>query len=139
MKKFMLFVLGSAILATSAIANDAKTQPASKPGEIVKAATIKKFFTNVNFYGSNGIASTLNISAYNTSTGISYPLTVYSNFPSNNSDYISIPTGNYNITVWMNETASIYINSVGSTYSSYYTFYDVAVTTQFALVVDVQY
>jgi len=146
MKKIMLLTFVSAILATSVFANDGQGQPAGKLLQHVKASDVKKAFTNVNFYGSNALNSTVYITAYNTSTFQSYPLTIYSTYPSVNTNFISIPTGNYTVTVSLSESAGIYINGdVNGTYDdwtcdTYYdTFYDVLINDQYAQVVDVTY
>jgi hypothetical protein len=130
MKKLLLLLLGSAILATSA--QQAPTKSAAKP-----AQTNAVF--NATLWGSNSITGDAYVQAYNTSTGQTYYMTIYSN----NSTSISVPPGNYNISV---NTGSIFCNMYVSNLSSYaaynkyyYTFNGINVTTSPSTVVSVTY
>ena len=107
MKKFLLFMLGSAFLATSAIANNSLV----KPEQPVKLSGITKMFTTSNLYGINGLSSgTLYITATNQSTSQSYYLTVYSTYPSSNSDWVVVPNGTYDISVSTSQYATYYLS-----------------------------
>lgn len=130
MKKLLLLLLGSAILATSA--QQAQIKPAAKPAQT-------DAFFNATLWGSNSISGDAYVQAYNTSTGQTYYMTIYSN----NSTSISLPPGTYNISV---NTGSVFCNmyvsnlSNYSAYNKYYhTFNGINVTTSPSTVVSVTY
>lgn len=136
-------MLGSAILATLAVAQEAQTKPAAKPEQTALSKEYSKkidaVLVNATLWGSNTINGDAYVQAYNTSTGQTYYMTIYRN----NSTSISLPAGNYNISV---NTGSIYCNMYVSNlnnyvaYNKYYwTFYNIDITSSPSTVVSVTY
>ncbi|MGK6350198.1 hypothetical protein [Parapedobacter sp. DT-150] len=144
MKKLMLLMLGSAILATSAVAKEPQTQTATKPEQTALSNEPNKKSDAVLANGTLGGISQLNndvyIQAYNTSTGQTYYLTA----PTMSSASISLPTGTYDISVsTSNVFADIYISDDDDSYNVddvyYHTFSNITINNSYATVVAVYY
>jgi len=121
-------MLSSAILATSAVTQEAQTKPA-----------IEAVLTNATLWGSNTIHSDAYVQAYNTSTGQTYYMTIYSN----NSTSISLPAGNYNISISTgSDFCNMYVSNLNNYHVNnkyYYTFNNINITSSPSTVVSVTY
>jgi len=139
MKKFMLLTFVSAILAISAFAHDAKTQPASTPEQTLKAAGVKRILTDGTLWGTNSLSVDAFVHARNTSTSQDYYMTV----SALNSNHITLPLGTYDIflSTW-STYAHWYVSDdddsdSGNGYN--YTFYSVTITNVASTVISVSY
>ena len=126
-------MLGIAILAASAVAHVAPTKPAltalSKAGNKKIVA-----FLDATLWGLSQLNNDAYVQAYNTSTGQTYYMTI----PSKNSTSITLPPGNYNISVSLGSSfANIYVGSASAINKNYWTFYGVTLTSSPSTVVSV--
>ncbi len=129
MKQFMLFMLGSALLATAAIAQETPTKPAVKKIDAV--------VNNATIWGVNSINGDAYVQATNTASNQTYYMTIYKN----NSTSITVPAGNYNIAISTGGLLSnMYVSGLTSysAYNTYYwTFNNINITTSPSTVVSV--
>ncbi|WP_090627638.1 hypothetical protein [Parapedobacter indicus] len=142
MKKLMLLMLGSAMLAISAVAKEKQTQTAVKPEQTELSNEPSKesdaVLADGTLWGISDLNKSVSIQAHNTSTNQTYYLSI----PPNGSTSISLPTGTYDIFV---DTFSEFVNfSISDDDDSesvndviYHTFYNITINFSYATVLAV--
>jgi len=133
-------MLGSAMLAISAIAKESQTQTAlSKAYDKKMDAAV---LADGTLWGISDLSVDVYITAINTDTYETFYLSVPVNRVSTPS--ISLPTGTYDISVsTSNVFANIYISDDDDSYTVnnvyYHTFYNITINNSYATVVAVSY
>jgi hypothetical protein len=140
MKKIMLVMLGSAILATSAVSKETPTKPAAKSAQTSLSRVGNKKTVAVldaTIWGVNQLNNNVYVQATNTSTSQAYYMTI----PYKNSTSITLPPGNYDIYVSLGSSfGNIYVsnlNNYSALNKNWWTFYGINITASPSTVVSV--
>lgn len=141
MKKLMLLVIGSALFATSAVAEGAKTQKTAEATQTELGTPdnheMRAVLANGTLWGITNLSNGIGIQAYNTSTHQTYYLTVHAN----DAKSISLPFGTYDIFVNTNSVlGNIYLSDYDDSYSVTnvysHTFYNITINSSSSTVID---